>query len=42
MAAFGHLPKVDRWAMVHWIRSITKNKKNLSDKEVEEFAKSAE
>ena len=26
MAAFGHLPVVDRWALVHFIRSITKNK----------------
>lgn len=26
MAAFGHLSKQDRWALVHFIRSITKNK----------------
>lgn len=42
MAAFGHLPKVDRWALVHWIRSITENKKDLSDDEVAKFAESAE
>lgn len=42
MAAFGHLPKVDRWALVHWIRSITKDKKDLSDEEVAKFAESAE
>ncbi len=42
MAAFGHLPKVDRWALVHWIRSITKDKKNLGDKDVAQFAETAE
>ena len=26
MAPFGHLPVVDRWSLVHFIRSITKNK----------------
>ncbi|MBE8162376.1 MAG: cytochrome c [Bdellovibrionaceae bacterium] len=26
MAAFGHLSKEDRWALVHFIRSITTNK----------------
>lgn len=26
MAAFGHLSKEDRWALVHFIRSVTKNK----------------
>ncbi|MBE8222093.1 MAG: cytochrome c [Bdellovibrionales bacterium] len=26
MAAFGHLSKEDRWSLVHFIRSITKNK----------------
>ncbi len=26
MAAFGHLPVGDRWAIVHYVRSITENK----------------
>lgn len=26
MAAFGHLSKEDRWALVHFMRSVTKNK----------------
>lgn len=34
MAAFAHLPVNDRWALVHYIRSITKNKVNDDDKEV--------
>ena len=42
MAAFAHIPKNDRWAMVHFIRSISKNKVNDEDAEVEEFAKTAE
>ena len=42
MAAFGHIPKNDRWAMVHFIRSITKDKTKDDDTKVEEFAKTAE
>jgi len=42
MAAFAHVPKNDRWAMVHYVRSITENKIEDKDAEVEEFAKSAE
>ena len=41
MAPFGHLPIMDRWAVVHYVRSITKNKKNADSKKVEEFAKTA-
>lgn len=42
MAAFGHLPKNDRWAMVHWIRSITNDKPEDDMAKLEEFGKSAE
>ena len=41
MAPFGHLPLVDRWALVHFVQSITKNKKNMDPKKLEEFAKTA-
>ncbi|MGE0528531.1 MAG: cytochrome c [Bdellovibrionales bacterium] len=39
MAAFGHLPVPDRWALVHYIRSITKNKVQDDSAKVEAFAK---
>lgn len=42
MAAFAHVPKNDRWAMVHFIRSITKDRTKDDDSKVEEFAKTAE
>lgn len=42
MAAFAHIPKNERWALVHWMRSITKNKKDEPDDKVAEFAKGAE
>ena len=42
MAAFGHLPKIDRWAVVHFIRSITQNKVSDNAADVEAFAASAE
>ena len=38
MVSFKHLPKRDRWALVHYIRSITKNKVPDDEKELEEFA----
>lgn len=41
MAPFQHLPTVDRWSLVHFIRSITKDKPADDDAKVEEFAKSA-
>lgn len=41
MAPFGHLPLPDRWSLVHFIHSITKNKKNMDPKKLEEFAKTA-
>ena len=42
MASFAHLPKNDRWAVVHYIRSITQNKVKDNPKELEEFGKAAE
>jgi mono/diheme cytochrome c family protein len=42
MAAFGHLPKVDRWALVHWIRSISKDVEKDEDSIVAAFANGAE
>lgn len=41
MASFQHLPKADRWAVIHYVRSITKNKVPDDEKELEEFAKKA-
>lgn len=42
MAAFKHLPKSDRWAMVHFIQSITKNRKTTAPDELEKFASTAD
>lgn len=42
MAAFGHIPLNDRWAVVHYIQSITKNKVDQSAEELEAFAKTAQ
>ncbi|MBC6414992.1 MAG: cytochrome c [Bdellovibrionales bacterium] len=41
MVSFKHLPNLDRWALVHYIRSITKNKTAYNEQELEEFAKTA-
>ena len=41
MVSFKHLPKLDRWALVHYVRSITQNKISYSEEELEEFAKTA-
>ena len=41
MVSFKHLPKWDRWALVHYIRSITKNKTPDNAKELEDFAAQA-
>ncbi len=41
MVSFSYLSKIDRWALVHYIRSITKNKETDDIKELEEFAKTA-
>lgn len=41
MVSFKHLPKLDRWAVVHYMRSITNNKVPDDEKELEEFANQA-
>ncbi len=41
MASFAHLPKNDRWAMVHWIRSITNDKPADDAAKLEEYGKTA-
>jgi len=41
MAAFAHIPVADRWAMVQFIHSITKNKVQDDPAKLEAFAKSA-
>ncbi len=39
MAPFGHLPLLDRWAITHFVRSITKNAPADDAKALEQFAK---
>lgn len=41
MVAFKYLSKEDRWALVHYIQSITKNKVVDDTKTLEEFGKTA-
>ncbi len=41
MAPFGHLPVKDRWGLVQFIRSITKDKPNDDAAKLEAFAKTA-
>ncbi|MGI9549023.1 MAG: c-type cytochrome [Bdellovibrionales bacterium] len=41
MVSFKHLPKVDRWALVHYVRSITKNKVPDNLTELESFGQKA-
>ena len=41
MVSFKRLPQLDRWAVVHYIRSITQNKVVDDEKELEKFAKQA-
>ncbi|MDZ4661519.1 MAG: cytochrome c [Pseudomonadota bacterium] len=38
MAPFGHLSKLDRWAIVHFIRSVSKNLPKDDLKALEKFA----
>ena len=42
MASFAHLSKVKRWALVHYVRSITENKVEDDMSKLEEFGKNAE
>ena len=41
MASFGHFKPADRWALVHFIESITQNKSKQDAAAVAEFAKTA-
>ncbi len=41
MASFAHFKPADRWALVHFIESITQNKSKDDPAKVAEFAKSA-
>lgn len=41
MAAYGHFKAADRWALVHFIESITQNKSKDTPEQIAEFAKSA-
>lgn len=41
MAAYGHFKPADRWALVHFIESITENKSKDDPAKVAEFAKTA-
>ena len=42
MVSFKALPKIDRWSLVQYIRSITHNKVPDDPKALEDFAKTAE
>lgn len=41
MAAFGHIPLVDRWSLVHFIRSITGNKVQDDEAKLKQFGPTA-
>ncbi len=41
MASFGHFKTADRWAVVHYIESITTNKSTDTPEQVAAFAKTA-
>ena len=41
MVSFSYLSQLDRWALVHYIRSITKNKVEDDFEKLKEFAKTA-
>jgi mono/diheme cytochrome c family protein len=41
MAAYGHMPSKDRWALVQFIDSITNAKVNTDPAKIAEFAKTA-
>ena len=41
MVSFSYLSKVDRWALVHYVRSITKNLVKDNPKELEDYATTA-
>ena len=41
MISYRHLPKEDRWALVHYIQSVTQNKVSMDPQKLEEFGKTA-
>jgi mono/diheme cytochrome c family protein len=41
MASFAHLPSLDRWSVIHYIRSITHNKIPDDPAKLEKFAQTA-
>ncbi len=41
MVSFSYLSSMDRWALVHYVRSITKNKPEDDMEKLEEFARTA-
>ena len=41
MVSFSYLSKLDRWALVHYVRSITKNPVKDNSKELEDYGKTA-
>ena len=41
MASFAHLPAIDRWSLVQFVRSITTNKIKDDPAKLEAFAKTA-
>ena len=41
MVSFSYLSKEERWALVHYVRSITNNKEEDNKDKLEEFAKTA-
>ena len=42
MASFSHVPKMERWALVHFIRSLTKNPVPDDPDQTKEFASHAQ
>ncbi len=42
MASFSHVPKLERWALVHFVRSLTDNKIEDDMEELKVFAESAD
>jgi mono/diheme cytochrome c family protein len=42
MASFSHLPKIDRWCLIHYVRSITHNKIPDDLAKLEKFAQTAQ
>lgn len=41
MASFSHIPKLERWALVHFVRSLSENPVQDDPAQVKEFAENA-